>query len=113
VAHNDTLGLWLVSSHADVVAVSRDPGTFCSSRGIMTFEIGISYATPPTMMHADPADHTRYRDLVQPGFCPSYMRALEDGIRQRVRALVDRIEPGVSVDVVAAVAVPAPPPGDQ
>ena len=74
VARNDTLGLWLVSRHADVVEVSRDPATFCSSKGIMTFEIGAEYATPPTMMHTDPPDHTRYRNLVQPGFRPSYMR---------------------------------------
>ncbi|HVC68573.1 MAG TPA: hypothetical protein VND44_13340, partial [Acidimicrobiales bacterium] len=93
VARNDTLGLWTVAGHADVVAVSRDPDTFCSSKGIMTFEIGAEYATPPTMMHTDPPDHTRYRNLVQPGFRPSYMRALEDGIRRRARALVDRIEP--------------------
>ncbi|HVC66629.1 MAG TPA: cytochrome P450, partial [Acidimicrobiales bacterium] len=62
----------------------------------------------PTMMHTDPPDHTRYRNLVQPGFRPSYMRALEDGIRRRARALVDRIEPGVPVDVVADLAVPLP-----
>ncbi len=108
VARNDTLGLWMVSRHAEVVAVSRDPATFCSSKGIMTFEIGSDYATPPTMMHTDPPDHTRYRNLVQPGFRPSYMRALEDGIRRRARALVDRIEPGVPVDVVADLAVPLP-----
>jgi cytochrome P450 len=108
VARNDTLGLWMLSRHADVVAVSRDPETFCSSRGIMTFEIGSTYATPPTMMHTDPPDHTRYRTLVQPGFRPSYMRALEPGIRRRARALVDRLEPGVPVDVVADLAVPLP-----
>jgi cytochrome P450 len=60
------------------------------------------------MMHTDPPDHTRYRTLVQPGFRPSYMRALEDGIRARVRALVDGIEPGVPVDVVGDLAVPLP-----
>jgi len=108
VARNDTLGLWMVSRHADVVAVSRDPETYCSSKGIMTFEIGSDYATPPTMMHTDPPDHTRYRALVQPGFRPSYMRALEDGIRARARTLVDRIEPGVPVDVVADLAVALP-----
>jgi cytochrome P450 len=108
VARNDTLGLWMLSRHADVVAVSRDPETFCSSKGIMTFEIGSSYASPPTMMHTDPPDHTRYRTLVQPGFRPSYMRALEPGIRRRARALVDRLEPGVPVDVVADLAVPLP-----
>ena len=37
----------------------------------MAFEIGAEYATPPTMMHTDPPDHTRYRSLVQPGFRPS------------------------------------------
>jgi cytochrome P450 len=99
VARNDAVGLWMVSRHEEVVAVSRDPGTFCSAKGIMTFEIGSAYPTPPTMMHTDPPDHTRYRTLVQPGFRPSYMRALEPRIR--ARALVDRIEPGVPVDVVS------------
>ena len=108
VARNDTLGLWMVSRHAEVVEVSRDPATFCSSKGIMAFEIAADYATPPTMMHTDPPDHTRYRTLVQPGFRPSYMRALEDSIRVRVRALVDRIAPGTPVDVVAELAVPLP-----
>ena len=108
VARNDTLGLWFVARHADVVTVSRDPATYCSSKGIMAFEIGAEYATPPTMMHTDPPDHTRYRALVQPGFRPTYMRALEDGIRRRARALVDRIEPGAPIDVVADLAVPLP-----
>lgn len=108
VARNDTVGLWMVSRHEEVVAVSRDPETFCSAKGIMTFEIGSAYPTPPTMMHTDPPDHTRYRTLVQPGFRPSYMRALEPGIRARARALVDRIEPGVPVDVVSDLAVPLP-----
>ena len=108
VARNETVGLWMVSRHDEVVAVSRDPGTFCSAKGIMTFEIGSAYPSPPTMMHTDPPDHTRYRTLVQPGFRPSYMRALEPGIRARARALVDRIEPGVPVDVVSDLAVPLP-----
>ena len=108
VARNDTVGLWMVSRHDEVVAISRDPLTYCSSKGIMTFEIGADYPTPPTMMHTDPPDHTRYRNLVQPGFRPSYMRALEPGIRARARALVDRIEPGVPVDVVRDLAVPLP-----
>ncbi len=108
VARNDTLGLWMLSRHAEVVEVARDPATYCSSKGIMTFEIGTEYPSPPTMMHTDPPDHTRYRNLVQPGFRPSYMRALEGGIRRRARALVDALEPGVPVDVVADLAVPLP-----
>jgi cytochrome P450 len=108
VTRNDTLGMWVVSRHADVVTVSRDPATFCSSKGIMAFEIGSEYATPPTMMHTDPPDHTRYRALVQPGFRPSFIRSLEESVRFRTRALVDRIEPGRPIDIVSEVAVPLP-----
>jgi cytochrome P450 len=108
VAHNDAAGFWVVSRHADVVAVSRDPDTFCSSKGIMVFEIGSEYATPPTMMHTDPPDHTRYRGLVQPGFRPSFMRELEGSVRSRARALVDRIEPDTPIDFVSEIAVPLP-----
>ena len=108
VARNDSLGLWVVSRHADVIAASRDPDTFCSAKGIMVFEIGAEYATPPTMMHTDPPDHTRYRGLVQPGFRPSFIRTLEKSVRARTRALVAAIEPGEAIDIVSEVAVPLP-----
>ncbi|MBF6557159.1 MAG: cytochrome P450 [Acidimicrobiales bacterium] len=108
LAWNGTTGFWVASRHADVVAISRDTETFSSAKGIMVFEIGSQYATPPTMMHTDPPAHTRYRNLVQPGFRPSFMRALEEGVRARTVALVDRIEPGRPVDFVSDVAVPLP-----
>jgi cytochrome P450 len=97
-----------VSRHAEVTAVSRDPETFSSGKGILVMEIGAEYPSPPTMMHTDPPDHTRYRGLVMPGFRPSFMRALEDGIRERARALVDQIEPGVPIDIVGELSVPLP-----
>jgi len=108
VARNEKLGMWVASRHAEVTEISRDPATFCSSKGIMAFEIGAEYPTPPTMMHTDPPDHTRYRTLVQPGFRPTFMRALEPGIRRRARTLIERVETGVPVDVVADLAVPLP-----
>ncbi len=108
VARNDELGLWIVSRHAEVATVSRDAATFCSAKGIMTFEIGSEYPTPPTMMHTDPPEHTRYRSLVQPGFRPTFMRALESGVRDRAVRLVEAIVPDVAIDVVAELAVPLP-----
>lgn len=105
---NETLGFWVASRHEDVVTVSRDPETFCSGKGIMVFEIGTEYPTPPTMMHTDPPEHNRYRGLVQPGFRPRFMRDLEGGVRERTRILVERIEPGAAVDVVSELAVPLP-----
>jgi cytochrome P450 len=108
MARNDTLGLWVASRHAEVTAISRDAEAFCSGKGILTMEIGAKYATPPTIMHTDPPDHARYRGLVQPGFRPTFMRALEGSIRSRTVALVDRIEAGVPVDIVSDLAVPLP-----
>jgi cytochrome P450 len=108
LAWNPRLGYWAASKHADVVAMSRDPATFCSGKGILTFEIGVEYPTPPTMMHTDPPEHTRYRGLVQPGFAPSRIRALEPAVRRRARELVDTIEAGSPLDVVATVTVPYP-----
>jgi len=101
-------GYWVVSTHPEVLSVSTDPGLFCSSKGILVDEIGVDYPSPPTMMHTDPPAHTRYRRLVQPGFRPSEVRALHDSVRAHARALIDRIEPGTTLDVVEALAVPFP-----
>jgi cytochrome P450 len=108
VAWNDTKGFWAVSRWDDVMAVSTDPETFCSGRGILVMEIGTSYDSPPTMMHTDPPEHTVYRKLVQPGFAPGRMRALEADVRRRAKLLVDEIEAGRAVDFVETVAVPFP-----
>jgi cytochrome P450 len=91
------------------VPSSSDHETFCARRGILVDEIGVSYESPPTMMHTDPPAHTRYRRLVQPGFKPSVVRALEPAMRARTKALVDGIwPPGPAVDVVASLSVPLP-----
>lgn len=100
-------GFWAVASHAAVLAVSTDPGTFCSRQGILTMEIGVHYESPPTMMHTDPPDHTAYRQLVAPGFRPSVMRATTERVQQRTTEVLDRLPTGV-IDAVAHLAVPLP-----
>jgi cytochrome P450 len=107
VWHEDP-GVWVASTYVDVLAVSRDPALFCSARGIMAFEIGVEYPSPPTMMHTDPPEHTWYRQAVAVGFRPSRIRALEPGVRRRVQALVDELPTGEPVDIVAALAAPLP-----
>jgi cytochrome P450 len=114
VAFDEAHGVWVLSRHAEVSVAARDPATFCSRRGILLSEIGVEYETPPTMMHTDPPDHTRYRKLVQPAFSPSAIRAWEPAIRARAEAgvasLLDAVAgaDGGPVDVVADLAVPFP-----
>jgi cytochrome P450 len=107
VARHDDPRFWVLSKHADVVAASTDPATFCSAKGILLMEIGVDYPSPPTMMHTDPPEHTRYRGMVQPAFKPSLTRTLEPLVRRRARDLLDAGGMG-AVDFVEAVAVPFP-----
>lgn len=112
VAWNGTRGFWAVSRHADVTEVSSDPGRFCSAKGILVDEIGVSYDTPPTMMHSDPPEHTRYRKLVRPGFTNAVVRDLEPLVRERTGRLLDALAEeaagGAPVDVTRLLAVPLP-----
>ena len=112
LAWNATKGFWAVTRHADVSEASADPARFCSARGILVEEIGVTYDSPPTMMHSDPPEHTRYRKLVRPGFTNAVVRALEPLVRDRTARLLDDLakaaEGGTVVDATALLAVPLP-----
>jgi cytochrome P450 len=103
VVWNRQHGFWVLSRHADVMAASADPATFCSGKGILVQEIGVDYPSPPTIMHTDPPAHTRYRKLVQPGFGPRPTRELDGPVRERARLLIDALPVGDPVEVVAAL----------
>jgi cytochrome P450 len=106
---NEPGGWWVAPHHAEVVEVGGDAQRFCSGRGILTFEVGVEYPSPPTMMHTDPPAHTRYRALVQPAFGRRVVRQLSPTVRAAARALVDRLPaPGTTVDVVADLAAVLP-----
>ena len=127
LAWNATKGFWAVTRHADVSEASSDPSRFCSAKGILVEEIGVTYDSPPTMMHADPPEHTRYRKLARPGFTNAVVRQLEVLVRERtgaaLDALAEKAADGAVVDVTAELAVPLPiqliaqllglPPGDE
>ena len=80
-----------MTRHADVLEASSDPSRFCSSKGILVDEIGTTYDSPPTMMHADPPEHTRYRKLARPGFTNAVVRGLEPMVRERTGRLLDAL----------------------
>jgi cytochrome P450 len=105
----ESAGCWVATRHADVLAGSTDPVTFCSGKGVLLQDIGAELPEiPGALLYIDPPSHTRYRTLVQPAFAPSRMRAFEGRLRDRARTLLDEIEVGTTTDVVAALAVPFP-----
>lgn len=61
-----------------------------------------------TMLTADPPTHTRYRRLVNLAFAKPRVDALEEGIRAKVNALIDRFIDRGECEFVADYAVPLP-----
>jgi cytochrome P450 len=101
-------GFWAVARHEDVTAVSRDPATFCSSRGILLSDLVREIMPRQSITYIDPPEHAKYRKLVQPAFAPGRLRMLEDRIRQTARELIASIEPDRPIDLVECFAAPLP-----
>jgi cytochrome P450 len=108
LAWNEEKGFWAVSTHPEVMRVATDTDTFCSSKGILVDEIGVEYAAPPTILHTDPPEHTRYRKLVMPAFKQTAIKAIEARVRSHAKTLVGALEPGRAIDVVPVLSVPFP-----
>jgi cholest-4-en-3-one 26-monooxygenase len=60
------------------------------------------------MLNMDPPMHTRYRRLVNKGFTPRMVDELERTIRERTRAILDRVAPRGECDFVVDVAAELP-----
>jgi cytochrome P450 len=99
---------WALSRHADVVAVSRDPHTFCSSKGVLVEDRQREVVGADSILFLDPPRHQQLRNLVARGFHPRQVNALEPRIRTLTDGLLDRITPGEEVDFVETVAVQLP-----
>lgn len=92
----DGEGFWVVSRHADVMAVFRDPVTFSSDRAGGLRERGGTgmkdERSAGSMLNmTDDPQHYRLRSLVSRGFTPRAVSALEDELRRRTRALLDAV----------------------
>jgi cholest-4-en-3-one 26-monooxygenase len=104
-------GFWCVTRYEDVVTVNRDNQTFSSNRGAV-----FMWDLPPEdleqqrlmMLNMDPPMHTRYRRLVNKGFTPRMVDELEATIRERTRAILDKVAPRGECDFVVDVAAELP-----
>ncbi|MGW7380055.1 cytochrome P450 [Streptomyces sp. NPDC054794] len=88
-------GYWAVTRHADVKYVSTHPEIFssCLNTAIIRFGEHIERdaidAQRLILLNMDPPEHTRVRQIVQRGFTPRAIRALEDRLRTRARSIVE------------------------
>ncbi|MGQ0804533.1 MAG: cytochrome P450 [Actinomycetota bacterium] len=111
----DGPGFWVLTKYDDVVAVGRDGATFSSAQergGVVmlegpTADLG---EMPPgnLMLTMDAPEHTRYRKLVNHGFTPRRINALEPHIRQLTSEILDQVIETGECDFVVDVAAELP-----
>ncbi len=117
-AEADGRGFWSVTRYDDIVTVSKNPKVFSSERrhgGHRMFDenvVGVAGVgadkTAAPMISMDPPEHNQYRRMVSPGFSPQRVRQLEDRIRERVVAILDRLKDAATCDFVTDIAAELP-----
>lgn len=119
VAYSEAFSAYLVTSHAEVAQVLRDPVGFSSAHildlpsdlapeVIAELKRGI-YQMPPALFNNDPPGHTRARALFSKAFTPARVASLEPTIARTAEALVRSMDPGSGpVDLMQALAFPLP-----
>lgn len=108
----DGEGFWSIATHAETLAVLRDPVTFSSVTGGDrpyggTLLQDLPIAGQVLNMMDDPR-HAQIRRLVSSGLTPRMIRRVEDDLRRRARALLDRVESGTEFDFLLDVAAELP-----
>ncbi len=116
---SDGAGFWSVLGYEDITAISKDPKTFSSAyangghrifneneRGVG--DLGSSAIGVP-FISTDPPLHRAYRSAVLPGLKLTRVREMEDRLRARVSAVLDKVETlGSEFDFVEHIAAPFP-----
>ncbi|MCX6509708.1 MAG: cytochrome P450 [Actinobacteria bacterium] len=107
---------WVVSSFEHVTEVHRSgllyshqtgPGRN-GAGGIALTDLPAEMGPGLQMVSTDPPQHTRYRKLVNSGFTPRMIRRLEESLRERTTAILDRVTPKGECDFVTEVAAELP-----
>lgn len=94
---------WLVTRHADIMTISRDPQRFANGirPTVLTNRDGEALARAATpnndghlirsLVQMDAPDHMKYRLLTQSWFMPKNLKVVEQRIRQIARETVDHM----------------------
>jgi cytochrome P450 len=111
--------VWLVTTHADIMEIERQPHVFTSGGGdepgshnpILQNQAGDAFTQSltggslrilETLTYLDPPEHTMVKDIAADWFRPASLKKWEDRIRQLAREAIDSsLKPGVNeIDAV-------------
>ena len=118
VFYAESLGLWVVTRHADVLAVLKDHRTFSSAGALKSTPAPyppevrevLERGCPemPYIIEVDPPLHDRIRGLITKAFTPKRINELEPRIEEIATELIDRFAADGSADIVDVFAWPLP-----
>ena len=111
VVEPEQRGFWVLTRHADVVAVSKDSDLFSSSRGTainadMRPEDLLMFQQQ--MIHMDPPRHTQLRASINDFFKPRTIQKLDARTRELTREILDAVVARGECDFVLDVAAELP-----
>lgn len=102
-------GSWVLSRHAEILEVSKNPKIFSSADGITLLD------SPPefneffsSMIAMDDPRHAKLRKIVSAGFTPRMLGRLEESVQTIAAEIVDEIADRGEVDFVVDVAAALP-----
>jgi cytochrome P450 len=97
-------GYWAVTKHADILTASRDPKTFCSSKGATSIP-----DMPPAFLeffggfiNMDDPKHMRQRKLVSVGFTKNRLKHVDTQVEAAAAEVIDAVIEKGECDFVTA-----------
>ncbi len=106
-------GFWVLSKYEDVAAVSKDTERFsCWENAMLWIDVKQSpmalAAQRAGLMGMDPPQHTQFRRLVQPGFTPRSVAAMEPHISEEAAKVIGELAGRDRAEFVFEVAAELP-----
>ncbi len=110
----DDDGYWVVTRHADVLHVSRQPDLYSAAAN----SVLVRYSRPVTeaelamqrliLLNMDPPEHTKLRGIISRGFTPRAIARLRAALTERAERIVTRAVTEGTGDFVTDVACELP-----
>lgn len=112
-------GAWLLSGYDDIMTSSQRPETFANVGRMSALLRHLPDETwsvlgplrqhfSSGLMHTDPPDHTRLRNLVSKAFTPRVVEGMHTRIQEVVDRLLDAVQRDAQMDLISDLAFPLP-----
>ncbi|GAA3385127.1 cytochrome P450 [Cryptosporangium minutisporangium] len=114
IAGFDDDGYWVVTRHADMIEISRNPAVFSSTTNTAIVRFGPDMTRDRIdmqsliLLNMDPPKHTSQRAIVSRMFTPRAVNSLREELTARARKIVDEAAAKGEGDFVNDIAVELP-----